>query len=163
MKALKIFLVCAVFFLLERVLFARIEIFSLAPWLGFAFCLIGAAVSADMHTAIITAAVYGLVSDLAGGGATGSAMISFVLSAGLVHLLAGRIFRNSLAVSLSAVFVVGIFGEMLYYILNSRGLENFSFVGMLWSVALPLSAINTAVAFVLYPLSKRIFAGRRIV
>ncbi len=160
MKVFKIFLAAGVLFFLERLFFARIEILSLTPWLGFAFCLVGAALSVDTTTAIVTAAVYGLISDLTGDGTAGSAMLSFALSAGAVRLISSGIFKNSVAVTLMSVFVVGILGEMLYYLLNSRGLD-VEFGRLLWSVALPLSVINTVFALVLYPVCKRLFAKRR--
>lgn len=157
MKSLKIFLVCAILFLLERVFFTRFEIFSLTPWLMFAFCLISAAVKEELGSLPVIAGLCGLAADLSGGGATGSAMASFAISAALVHFFAARIFRNSLIISLAAVFAVGIFGEMLYFVLNSGGAVNFSKAAALWSVALPLSAINTLFALIMYPLAKRMF------
>ncbi len=162
MRAFKIFIAAFLLFTLERLFFARIEIFSLTPWLGFAFCMIGAAVSRDTQTAIIAAAVYGLISDLSGEGAAGSAMVVFALSAGAVQFVAGRIFGNSLVFSLAVVFVISIVGEMLYYLLNSQALD-ISLGSILWSIAIPLSVLNTIAALALYPVAKRLFAERRAI
>ena len=43
MKSIKIFAVCVILFLLERVFFTRFQIFSLTPWLLFSFCAVSAA------------------------------------------------------------------------------------------------------------------------
>ncbi len=164
MKTLKIFLVAAALFLLERVFFARsFEIFSLSPWLMFTFCLTGAAVSDEAHTSIITAGLCGLAADMSGGGVAGSAMAAFALSASLVHYFAVRLFRDSIVVSIVAVFLFGLGGEMLYFLLNSGGVISFSAIAVFWSVALPLAAVNSVFALLMYPLAKRVFAGRRYV
>lgn len=164
MKSVKIFFAVAALFLLERVFFAvHLEIFSLCPWLMFTFCLIASAVSEEPYEAIITAGFCGLLADISGGGAAGSAMAVFAISATLVYYFTSRFFQNSLLIALIAVFVFGIAGEMLYFLLNSTGVENYSAMSAFWTIALPLSAIDTVFAFLMYPVAKKLFAGRRYV
>ncbi len=159
MKNIKIILSLLALFVLERVIFARFQIFSLTPWLGFSFCLIGGAVGNDKKTAIVTALIYGLISDLTGTSITGSAMISFAFSVYIVQIAVLRIFKNSFFVSALAVFIASIFGELLYYLLNFSGID-ISIGGLLWSFVLPLSLINTLFATVLYYPARWIFTGR---
>ncbi|MEE0944380.1 MAG: rod shape-determining protein MreD [Clostridia bacterium] len=164
MKSVKIFFAVAALFLLERVFFAaHLEIFSLCPWLMFVFSLTAAAVSEEPADAIITAGFCGLLADISGGGTAGSAMAVFAVSATVVYYFTSRFFQNSLLIALVAVFVFGLAGEMLYFLLNSRGLENYSAMTAFWSVALPLSAIDTIFSLLMYPVVKKIFAGRRYV
>lgn len=164
MKSLKIFLVIAALFLLERVFFAMyLEIFSLCPWLMFSFCLVAAAVADEPFEAIVTSGFCGLLADISGGGYAGSSMAVFALSATVVYYFTSRFFRNSRLIALIAVFLFGLLGEMLYFLLNSSGINNFSVISVLWHIALPLAVIDTVFAFLVYPLAKRIFAGRRYV
>lgn len=161
MKKLKIFLICVLLFLLERVLFARFEIFSITPWLLFTFCLLSGALSDELKKPVLISALCGLAADLTGGGAAGTAMVSFSLSAALVHFLAAKVFSNNIFVTLITVFIIGIGGEMLYFALNSVGANGYSAAWILWRTALPLSLIDTAFAFIIYPIAKRLFAERR--
>lgn len=161
MKKLKIFLMCALLFLLERVLFARLEIFSVTPWLLYSFCLLSGALSDDIKKPVIISALCGLAADLTGGGVTGAAMLSFTLSAALVHFLAAKLFQSGIIVTLLAVFIVGIGGEMLCFAINSIGTNGYSAGWYLWRIALPLSLIDTLFALIIYPIAKRLFAERR--
>ena len=161
MKKLKVFLMCALLFLLERVLFARFQIFSLTPWLLFTFCLLSGAFSDEIKRPVLISALCGLAADLTGGGAIGAAMVSFVLSAALVHFFVSKVFQRDLVVTLLAVFFVGIGGELLYFSLNGIGANGYSAAWTLWHTALPLSMINTIFALIIYPIAKRLFAGRR--
>lgn len=164
MRILKIFLTAAALFVLERVFFVRqFEIFSLTPWLLFVFSLTAASVSEEYSDALATAFLCGLVSDISGGGEFGSATAVFTLSAVAVYFFSSRLFRNSIIIALIGVFVFGLGGEMIYFFFNGRGLSDFSAGQTLWSVALPLAVIDTVFALVLYPLAKRLFAGRRYV
>ncbi|MBS7298743.1 MAG: rod shape-determining protein MreD [Eubacteriales bacterium] len=164
MKILKIFLTAVALFVLERVLFVRqFEIFSLTPWLLFTFSLTVASVSEEYNDALATAFFCGLAADISGGGEFGSATAVFTLSAAAVYFFSSRLFRNSLIIALVGVFVFGLGGEMIYFFLNGRGISDFSALQTLWSVALPLAVIDTVFALVLYPLAKRLFAGRRYV
>ncbi len=162
MKIFKIFLMAFLLFLLERLVFARIGIFSFAPWLGLSFCLVGAFHSVEGNTAVILAAVYGLVLDLTGGGGAGTAMFSFALSVWLIGIIGSKLFKNSLLSCLVLVFITGLFCECIYFSLNAKGLE-ISFSSMFSQLALPLAAIDTFVALLLYPVAKRLFAERRTV
>ncbi len=162
MKNFKIVIAGLTLFLLERLVFARFPIFSFTPWLGFAFFLVGAAAAIDDISAIVAAAAFGLVADLTGDGAAGSAMFVFGVSATVVQFVAGGIFKNSFPITLLTVFVVGIFGEFLYYLINTGGFE-LSLLRLFISVMLPLSAINTLFALIMYPISKRVFSERRVV
>lgn len=164
MKSVKIFLAVASLFLLERVFFAMyLEVFSLCPWLMFSFCLVAAAVADEPFDAIVTSGLCGLLADISGGGYAGSAMAVFALSATAVYYFTSRFFRNSRLIVMIAVFLFGLIGEMLYFLLNSTGVVHFSAMTVLWYVALPLSAIDTVFAFLIYPLVRRIYRGRRYV
>lgn len=161
MKKLKIFLICALLFLLERVFFARFQIFSLTPWLLYTFCLLSGAFSDEIKRPILISALCGIAADLTGGGAIGAATVSFTLSAALVHFFVAKIFQRGIVVTLLAVFLIGTGGEMLYFALNGIGANGYSAVWTLWHTALPLSLINTVFALIIYPVAKRLFAGRR--
>lgn len=161
MKKLKIFLMCALLFLLERVLLARFEIFSVTPWLLFSFCLLSGALSADIKKPVIISALCGLAADLTGGGTPGAAMLSFTLSAALVHFLAAKVFSNNLLVTLITVFVIGIGGEMLYFAMSSIGANGYFPGWFLWRIALPLSLIDSLFVLIIYPIAKGLFAERR--
>lgn len=161
MKKLKVFLICALLFLLERVFFARFEIFSITPWLLFAFCLLSGAFSDDIRKPVIISAFCGLAADLSGGGPAGAAMLSFTLSSALVHFFVAKVFQRGIVVTLLSVFIIGIGGEMLYFSLSSIGANGYSAAWILWRTALPLALIDTLFAFIIYPIAKHLFAGRR--
>ncbi len=161
MKGVKIFIMCALLFLLERVLFARFEILSVTPWLLFTFCLLSGAFSDDIKRPILISAIAGLLADLTGGGTVGTAMVSFALSSAAVYFLVRKIFHSSMLIMLLAVFFVGMGGEMLYFWLNSFDANGFSAVYILWRTALPLAFIDTVFALIIYLLANRIFVGRR--
>lgn len=164
MKQVKIFCAVVVLFVLERVFFARyFEIFSLCPWLMFTFCLMTAAVSGELSQTAVIAGICGLLADISGGGAAGTAIAAFTVSVVPVYYFTTNLFRSSLPIALIAVFIFGTAGEMLYFSLNSGGVVNYSFLTALWSVALPLAAIDTVFALLMYPVVKRIFAERRYV
>lgn len=161
MKKLKIFLICALLFLLERVFFARFQIFSLTPWLLYTFCLLSGAFSDEIKKPILISALCGLAADLTGGGAIGAGAVSFTLSAALMYFFVSKVFQRGLIVTLLAVFLVGIGGEMLCFSLNGIGANGYSAAWTLWHTALPLSVIDTVFALIIYPIAKRLFAGRR--
>lgn len=161
MKRLKILLICVLLFLLERVFFARFEIFSITPWLLFTLCLLSGAFSDDIKKPVIISALCGLAADLSGGGPAGAAMLSFTLSTALVHFFVSKVFQRGIVVTLLAIFIIGTGGEMLYFLLGSIGANGWSALWVLWRTALPLALIDTLFAFIIYPAAKRLFAERR--
>lgn len=158
MKNFRIFLVLALLFILERVFFTRFEIFSLVPWLMFAFCLTAAAIRDELGMLPVVAGLCGLAVDLAGGGAEGSAAAVYALCVLGVHVTAVRIFRESIPVSIAFIFVFSMLGEMLYCKLNYSGVD---WIGVILSIILPLAIINTVFSALLYPLARILFRERR--
>ena len=161
MRSIKIFAVCVVLFLLERVFFTRFQIFSLTPWLLFSFCAVSAAVHEELGWWILCAGLCGLAGDLAGGGAAGVGMAVYALGAVGIHVFAARIFRESMPFTIVIIFIFSIAAELLYFLLNRGGIPRVDWPGVLTAVVLPLAVINTAFAMLMYPLAVRFFRERR--
>lgn len=161
MKGIKIFAVCIILFLLERVFFTRFEIFSLTPWLLFSFCAVAAAVHDEIGWWTLCAGLCGLAGDLAGGGCTGVGMAVYALAAAGIYVFAARIFHESVPFTAVIIFVFCLAAELLYCLLNYGGIRYIDWLGVLISVVLPLAVINTVSAMLMYPLAVRLFRERR--
>ena len=161
MKSIKIFAVCVILFLLERVFFTRFQIFSLTPWLLFSFCAVSAAVHEELGWWTLCAGLCGLAGDLAGGGAAGVGMAVYALGAAGINIFATRIFHERLPFTVAIIFIFSTAAEMLYFLLNSGGMRAVGWRGAFLTVALPLAVINTVFALIMYPLAARLFRERR--
>lgn len=158
MGGITIAIVCILLFLAERVFFTRFEIFSITPWLVFSFIVAFAVNAEEPQRWIICASLCGLLEDIAGGGAIGTAMASYAVGVWAIHLFSVRIFHTTALFSTCIIFVMSIVTAVIYCTLNyGFALCKESF----FCVILPLGIINTVIAMIIYPIAKRISEKRR--
>ncbi len=152
---LKTYLIMFLLFLLERVLFARLNIFGLNPWISLAFVLSVSSVCDDFDKSMILAFISGLILDLLGGGIFGSSMLVFVLSALFINLLTKKLLKTNFILSLVLIFIAFLLGESVYFLINNKSLS-----GIFGSLLL-LAFINTVISVIFYPLAKSLEKGGR--
>lgn len=157
MKCLKTFVICVLLFLLERVFFAHVTVFSLVPWLVLGFWFDMAAMSEETGYIPLYAGICGLVLDLTGGGYPGVNTAVFAVAGFLVNIVASCILRSGFIMSMAVMMVTFIISHIFCIILNGISLN-----GMFFSLILPQAVINTVFAAIMYPAVKRLYFWRRV-
>ncbi|MDO4617916.1 MAG: hypothetical protein Q4B31_00165 [Clostridia bacterium] len=163
MSKVKLYVVLFLLFLLERVFFARVEIFGLTPWVVYTFLLVYAALCADFFFVAAVSVAVGAICDLTGGGAVGSAITVFAFSAAAMNLLTHRVLNNGYIITVLLTIPVSIAGELFYFYLNRGGVLHFSLGSIFGNIVLLLTLLNTVFAILLYPLAKKISKGGSVI
>lgn len=158
MKNLKIFLICILLFFLERVFFARVEIFSLTPWLLLTFCCLASTISKEAKSLFIISGICGFVSGIASGSIIANVLLYLFSSIVLYHISA-FVLKHNIFVSVALTFILEIVCQMLYCLAE---FPQSNMLSVLFRVVVPTCAIDAVFAFALYPIAKKLFLERRI-
>ena len=156
MKCFKTFVICVLLFLLERVFFAQVTVFSLVPWLMLGFWFDMAAISEETGYIPLYAGICGFVLDLTGGGFPGVCTAVFAIAGFIVNIVASCLLRSGFFMSIAVMFIAFILSHIFCIILNGVSLH-----GTFFTLILPQAVINTIFAAIMYPAVKRLYFRRR--
>lgn len=152
MKRLKLLIWILVLFIIEIVFINRLDFFSSAPDVVFAFCIAYAVIEEDYDYAVGIGIICGICTGSICGGSFAASVLMYSYSVLIIKELLNRLrYIPYFAKMLFFAFALSAIGKAVIYFVLNLSFE----LRILWEVILPYAICNLIAAAVLYPLVKK--------
>ena len=140
---------------LQTLLCPYIKIGSVMPNLLFVYSIYSALREESSERSMITAAASGAVMDCLTGRIFGLYTVVYLVTAVLALIVKDTLFKEGILINIPIVFILGVLGNLMFYIMNLGVLKDTSFGYLLLFVILPEAAYNTVIYLIAVFLNRR--------